>query len=49
MRFRKELVTQGLAKVLFEEITAQLKARAITVKTGTLVDATIIASASEKE
>ena len=30
-------------------MTAQLKAKAITVKTGTLVDATIIASASEED
>jgi len=47
VRFRKALVAQGLDKVLFDEITAQLKAKAIMVKTGTLVDATIIASASE--
>ena len=47
MRFRKALTARGLDKVLFETITAQLKARAIRVKTGTLVDATIIASASE--
>jgi IS5 family transposase len=40
VRFRKQLVTRGLDRVLFEEETAQLKARAITVKTGTLVDAT---------
>ncbi len=47
VRFRSVLVSQGLNKQLFALITAQLKARAITVKTGTLVDATIIASASE--
>lgn len=47
VRFRKALVDGGLDKVLFDAITAQLKARAIRVKTGTLVDATIIASASE--
>lgn len=47
VRFRKALVTQGLDKALFAEITAQLKAKAIKVKTGTLVDATIIASASK--
>jgi IS5 family transposase len=35
-----------LDKVLFEEVTIQLKTRAIIVKTGTLVDATIIAAAS---
>lgn len=47
VRFRKALVARGLDKALFEQITAQLKAKAIRVKTGTLVDATIIASASE--
>ena len=34
---------------MFDEITAQLKAKAIRVKTGTLVDATVIASASEED
>jgi len=47
VRFRKALVTHALDKALFDQITAQLKAKAIGVKTGTLVDATIIASASE--
>lgn len=49
VRFRKALIAQGLDRLLFEEVTAQLKAKAITVKTGTLVDATIIASASEED
>jgi IS5 family transposase len=49
VRFRKALVTQALDKALFDEIAAQLKAKAIRVKTGTLVDATIIASASEED
>jgi IS5 family transposase len=49
VRFRKQLITRGLDKVLFEEVTTQLRARAITVKTGTLVDATIIASASHED
>ncbi|WP_438752211.1 IS5 family transposase [Pararhizobium sp. O133] len=44
VRFRKALVADGLDKSLFDEITHQLKAKAIQVKTGTLVDATIIAS-----
>jgi IS5 family transposase len=48
VRFRKALVAHALDKALFDEITAQLKAKAIRVKTGTLVDATIIASASEE-
>ena len=47
VRFRKALIAHGLDRVLFETVTAQLKAKAITVKTGTLVDATIIASASK--
>ena len=47
VRFRKELVARGLDRMLFEEVTRQLKAKAVTVKTGTLVDATIIASSSE--
>lgn len=49
VRFRKALVAHGLDKILFDMITGQLKARAIRVKTGTLVDATIIASASEDD
>ncbi|MER8569996.1 transposase, partial [Mesorhizobium sp. M1305] len=49
VRFRKALVAHGLDKTLFDEITRQLKAKAIQVKTGTLVDATIIASASEDD
>jgi IS5 family transposase len=49
VRFRKALVAHGLDKVLFDRITVQLKAKAIRVKTGTLVDATIIASASEDD
>jgi transposase, IS5 family len=49
VRFRKTLMAYGLDKSLFEEITGQLKTKAIQVKTGTLVDATIIASASEKD
>ncbi|WP_376742292.1 IS5 family transposase [Ensifer canadensis] len=49
VRFRKALVAHGLDKTLFDAITGQLKAKAIQVKTGTLVDATIIASASEDD
>ena len=32
---------------LFDTVTTQLKSKAVTIKTGTRVDATIIASASE--
>ena len=46
VRFRQHLVARGLDKVLFDEVTRQLKDQAVMVKTGTLVDATVIASAS---
>ena len=49
VRFRRSLVKAELDRVLFETITAQLKARSVTVKTGTIVDATIIASASVQD
>ena len=37
----------GLDRALFEVVTAQRKAKAVRVKTGTIIDATVIASASE--
>jgi IS5 family transposase len=46
VRFRRELVGRSLDKVLFDEVTRQLKVQAVTIKTGTLVDATVISSAS---
>ena len=46
VRFRKELVRHGLDMVLFEAVTRQLDEKNVIVKTGTLVDATIIAFAS---
>ena len=49
VRFWKTLIAQGLDKSLFEAVTGQLKAKAVRVKTGTLVDATIIASASKND
>ena len=49
VRFRKELVARGLDKTLFDAVTCQLKAKAVTVKTGTLIDATVIASASHQD
>jgi IS5 family transposase len=49
VRFRRTLIAHGLDQLLFEEVTRQLKKRAITIKTGTLVDATIIASASKDD
>ncbi len=49
VRFRRVLVARDLDRVLFDEINRQLRARAMTVKTGTLVDATVIASASKED
>ena len=46
VRFRAELVRRGLDRTLFEAITRQLDQRGVVVRTGTLVDATLIASAS---
>ena len=46
VRFRAELVRLGLDRSLFEAITRQLDCRGVTIRTGTLVDATLIASAS---
>lgn len=42
IRFRKALIAHQLDRLLYTTVTAQLKAKAITVKTGTLVDATIL-------
>ncbi|WP_228259565.1 IS5 family transposase [Siculibacillus lacustris] len=47
VRFRRALTTRGLDQVLFGDVTVQLTAKTIRVKTGTLVDTTIIASASK--
>ncbi|MBB2159394.1 IS5 family transposase [Gluconacetobacter sacchari] len=49
VRFRRELATRSLDRALFEAVTGQLKARAIRIKTGTIVDATIIASQTERD
>jgi len=49
VRFRRVLIAHSLDRKLFETVTAELKAKSIRVKTGTLVDATIIASASETD
>ena len=46
VRVRRELVQRGLDRVLFEAITRQLEAKGVAVRTGTLVDATLIPSAS---
>ena len=44
--FRAELVRRRLDRALFETVTRQLDARGVVVRTGTLVDATLIGSAS---
>jgi IS5 family transposase len=49
VRFRRHLVDGGRDKAMFEEVTRQLKARAVTVKIGTLVDATVIAASSQDD
>jgi IS5 family transposase len=46
VRFRRALVSRGLDRTLFEAVTRQLEAKGVTVRAGTLVDATLIASAS---
>ncbi len=48
VRFRRALACAGLDRALFEAITRQLDARSVMVRTGTLVDATLIALASAK-
>jgi transposase, IS5 family len=49
VRFRRQLVARGLDHALFEGVAAALKARAVTIKTGTIVDATVIRSASQAD
>jgi IS5 family transposase len=46
VRFRRELVQRGLDRALFEAVTCQLEAKGVVLRTGTLVDATLIPSAS---
>jgi IS5 family transposase len=49
VRFRAELVRRGLDRALFGAITRQLDRRGLVVRTGTLVDATLIPSASVRQ
>ncbi len=49
VRFRRILAKKGLGEKLFAAITDQLCAQQVSVKQGTLVDATIIASASKDD
>ena len=43
-RFRSELVRRGLAEPLLAELNRQLDARGLMVKTGTLIDASLVAA-----
>ena len=49
VRFRKALAERGLGECLFEIITEQLRSQHVSVRQGTLIDATIIASASKQD
>src|SRR5690242_12532868 len=49
VRLRAELVRRGLDRTLFEAITRQLDSHGVVVRTGTLVDATLIPSASVRQ
>src|SRR5271165_3680544 len=46
VRFRAELVWRGLDRAVFEAVTGQLDKRGVVARTGRLVDATPIPSAS---
>ena len=47
VRFRKELVARNLDTRLFDAVLARLEAKGVVVKTGTLIDATVLPSASK--
>ena len=47
VRFRKELVARSLDVRLFDAVLAQLEAKGVVVRTGTLIDATVLPSASK--
>ncbi len=47
VRFRRMLAPHKVDRTQFETVTTQLSSKAVTVKTETLVDETIIASATE--
>ena len=49
VRFRRELVARSLDRVLFEAVTHRLDTRGVVVKAGTLIDASVIGSASLKD
>ncbi|MEE4345325.1 MAG: IS5 family transposase [Paracoccaceae bacterium] len=49
VRFRGALVRRRLEGALFAEVVRQLDARGLTVRTGTLVDATMVRAASDRD
>ncbi len=49
VRFRKVLAERGIGESLFEIIAGQLRSKHVSVRQGTLIDATIIASASKQD
>ena len=49
VRFRRELVARSLDRVLFETVMCQLDGKGVVVRTGTLIDATVIASTTAKD
>lgn len=49
VRFRRELAARDLDARLFDAVLAQLEAKGIVVKTGTLIDATLLPSASKSD
>ncbi|WP_200879312.1 transposase [Microvirga sp. BSC39] len=49
VRFRRELVLRGLDKMLFDEVTHQLRTQSVIIKQCTLIDATVIASATYRD
>lgn len=46
VRFRRELIRRGLDAKLFAAVVAQIEAKGLAVKTGTLIDATVTRAAS---
>lgn len=49
VRFRGELVRRGLDRKLFRAVVRQLEGQGLVVRTGTLVDATVIRAASAED
>lgn len=49
VRFRRLLVARGLDRTLLDGITLQLESKGAAVRKGTLIDATIIGSASRRD